>query len=69
MKKDPDRKRGKKENVIAMRFGNETANQLNAILSDNPLYTPSVILRGAVQALYSLPKEQRLQIILDAADH
>ncbi|WP_436877868.1 hypothetical protein [Siccibacter turicensis] len=69
MKKDPERKRAQKKNITSTRLDDEAVAQLTRILSDNPLYTRAHVLRGAIEALYRLPKDQREAIIRAAAEH
>ncbi|EDV0839730.1 hypothetical protein VC623_22830 [Citrobacter amalonaticus] len=66
MKKDPDTEKGR--NVTAVRHDEKSALHLNAILSENPLYYPSIVLRAGLLALGDMTKEQRLTFIMKAAD-
>ncbi|WP_234010239.1 hypothetical protein, partial [Cronobacter sakazakii] len=68
MRKDPDRKRAKKEIITSTRFDNDAINQIEEILTENPLYTRPVIIRASVLALFRLNKKEREQIILEAAN-
>lgn len=53
--------------ISAVRHDKASAANLEDILADSPLYTPSVVMRGAILALYKMTKEQRQSIILEAA--
>ncbi|WP_337992724.1 hypothetical protein [Cronobacter sakazakii] len=66
--KRPDRKRAKKEIITSTRFDNDAINQIEEILTENPLYTRPVIIRASVLALFRLNKKEREQIILEAAN-
>ncbi|BBW24624.1 hypothetical protein ABR157_005024 [Enterobacter soli] len=65
MKKDPDAEKGR--NVTAVRHDEKSALRLNAILAENPLYYPSLVLRAGLLALEDMSKEQRLTIVMKAA--
>lgn len=67
MTKDPDRKRGRNVTISAVRHDDESAGRLDDILNENPLYNPSVVLRGAILALHEMTCEQRMAIIVKAA--
>lgn len=69
MKKDPDRIKGRTSPVTAVRHDEHSALRLDEILTDNPLYSPSSVLRGAILALYEMSREQRMAIIVKAATH
>lgn len=69
MKRDPERKRAIKKEILSFRHDELSAENLKEILADNPLYSPSVVLRGAILALHGLSKEKRAEIIIKAADH
>lgn len=66
MKKDPD-KRAKRTTIRSSRFDAESVVRMDEMLQENPLLKPSMLLRAAVIALYRLEKNERLQVILDAA--
>lgn len=68
MKKDPDTEKGQNVTISSVRHDEGSARQLDEILNDNPLYKPSHVLRGAILALYEMSQEQRLAIIMKAAD-
>ncbi|HFS8130912.1 TPA: hypothetical protein ACH2I3_004303 [Enterobacter hormaechei] len=68
MKKDPDTEKGRNVTISSVRYDEGSARQLDEILNDNPLYKPSHVLRGAILALYEMSQEQRLAIIMKAAD-
>lgn len=65
MKKDPDAEKGR--HVTAVRHDEKSALRLNAILAENPLYYPSVVLRAGLLALEDMTREQRLTFIMKAA--
>ncbi|EJQ2090412.1 hypothetical protein NUU98_19560 [Cronobacter sakazakii] len=65
MKKDPDTEKGR--HVTAVRHDEKSALRLNAILAENPLYYPSLVLRAGLLALEDMSKEQRLTIVMKAA--
>jgi predicted DNA-binding ArsR family transcriptional regulator len=69
MKKDPVRKRSPKELISSVRHNDTSADQLTEILADNPLYTSSVVIRGAILAIYRMTKEAREALIREAAGH
>ncbi|WP_318366425.1 hypothetical protein [Enterobacter sp.] len=50
-----------------MRLDEQAVAEINAILNENPLYSRSVVLRGAVLALTRLTRDQREKLILEAA--
>ena len=68
MKKDPDTEKGRNVTISSVLHDEGSARQLDEILNDNPLYKPSHVLRGAILALYEMSQEQRLAIIMKAAD-
>ena len=68
MKKDPDTEKGRNVTISSIRHDEGSTRQLDEILNDNPLYKTSHVLRGAILALYDMPPEQRLAIIMKAAD-
>ncbi len=69
MKRDPERKRAIKKEILSFRHDELSAENLKEILADNPLYSTSVVLRGAILALHRLSKEKRAEMIINAADH
>ncbi|MGY6031887.1 hypothetical protein [Phytobacter sp. AG2a] len=68
MTKNPDRPRGAKTHVASIRHDDVSLYQVNEILKDNPLYTPSHIIRGAIQALFKMNREDRETEIMAVAD-
>jgi len=50
-----------------MRLDEQAKAEIIAILDENPLYTRSVILRGALLVLFRLSKKEREAAILEAA--
>ena len=54
MKKDPDTEKG--QNVTAVRHDEKSALRLKAILAENPLYYPSIVLRAGLLALEDMFK-------------
>ena len=66
MKKDPETEKG--QNVTAVRHDEKSVLRLKAILAENPLYYPSIVLRAGLLALEDMSKEQRLTFIMKAAD-
>lgn len=68
MTKNPDRPRGAKTHIASIRHDDVSLYQINEILKDNPLYTPSHVIRGAIQALFHMPKEERAIEIIAVAD-
>jgi len=65
----PERKtKAPKEQISSFRHNAISATQLAEILNDNPLYSPSVVIRGALLAIYRMPKDEREAVILDAAN-
>jgi len=67
MLKDPESRRARKTNISSMRLDEQAVAEINAILNENPLYSRSVVLRGAVLALTRLTRDQREKLILEAA--
>lgn len=65
----PERKtKAPKEQISSFRHNDTSATQLAEILNDNPLYSPSVVIRGALLAIYRMSKDEREAVILDAAN-
>jgi hypothetical protein len=65
----PERKKkAPKEQISSFRHNDISAAQLAEILNDNPLYSPSVVIRGALLAIHRMPKDEREAVILDAAN-
>ncbi|MDD7997495.1 hypothetical protein FEI17_27170 (plasmid) [Kosakonia radicincitans] len=54
--------------ISSVRHNADSDSWLNDILRDNPLYTTSVVIRGALLALHRMDKETRAQFIIEAAD-
>ncbi|MEQ9883217.1 hypothetical protein ABRP83_13685 [Pectobacterium brasiliense] len=69
MKNTPDRGKLKKPLITTARFDHETSQKIDEILSENPLYTRSLIMRASVLALHNLAKAERAELILEAAAH
>jgi len=67
MKKDPECEKGRNVTISAVRHDEKSALRLNAILAENPLYYPSIVLRAGLLALEGLTKEERLNFIMKAA--
>jgi len=67
MKKDPDIEKGRNAIISAVRHDQKSALRLNAILAENPLYYPSIVLRAGLIVLESMSKEERLTFIMQAA--
>lgn len=65
MTKDPERRR---THIASIRHDDVSLYQVNEILKDNPLYTPSHVIRGAIQALFKMSKESREIEIMSVAD-
>jgi hypothetical protein len=66
MKKDPD-KRAKRTTIRSSRFDDESVDRMAQMLNENPLLKPSMLLRAGVLALYRLPKDERLKVVIEAA--
>jgi hypothetical protein len=66
MKKAPG-KRAKPTVIRSSRFDVKSVHRMDEMLEENPLVKPSMLLRAAVLALYRLDKQERLQIIMEAA--
>lgn len=64
---EPEKKRSVKRNITSVRFDDETKEQMKNVLADNPLYSPSIVLRGAMLAIFRLNKAEREEVILAAA--
>lgn len=65
MLKDPDRTEGCKLHITSFRHDDLSLNQVNEILSENQLYTNAYIIRGAIQALFNMSKEERAHEIMN----
>lgn len=67
MTKECERVRVRKLHATSLRHDDESLEQMNLILSENPLYSPSHILRAAMQVLYRLSSAEREAEIIAAA--
>lgn len=67
MKKDPECEKGRNITISSLRHDEGSARWRDEILNENPLYKPSVVMRGGILALYEMTQEQRLAIIMKAA--
>lgn len=60
--------RDKKNYTFSVRLSERSYVQVLKILEDNPLYRPSHVIRGAIQALFRMTKENRRIEILSFDD-
>ncbi|UXY13567.1 hypothetical protein N7922_24770 (plasmid) [Kosakonia sp. ML.JS2a] len=63
MQKDPDLSGAEKRHISSVRHSPDSDAQLKTILSENPLYNTSVVIRGAILALFTCDKTQREEFI------
>ncbi|HBH6890256.1 hypothetical protein QO199_23295 [Serratia bockelmannii] len=57
----------KKKYLTTLRIDERTAEQIKSMLAENPLYTQSHLVRGAIYALLKMKPEERENMLLEAA--
>lgn len=67
MQKDPDKSGAEKKHISAVRHTADSEAHLKEIMHENPLYNTSVVLRGAILALYRCDKTEREEFIRTSA--
>jgi len=67
MRKDPDQSGAEKKHISSVRHTPDSDEQLKKILHENPLYNTSVVIRGAILALYKCDKTEREEFIRTSA--